>query len=69
MSEAFKSEKGKSDVIGATQTSLRQKITERLGATSPKNVTLHPSTSIGFEVRELVSIDRIANAMINHKSR
>jgi hypothetical protein len=69
MSEAFESEKGKSDVVGATQTSPWQKITEGLGATSSKNVTLHPSTSIGFEVRELVSIERIANAMINHKSR
>jgi hypothetical protein len=69
MSEAFESEKGESDVVGAAQTSLWQKITEGLGAASSKNVTLHPSTSIGFEVRELVSIDRIANAMINHKSR
>ena len=56
MSEAFESEKGKSDVIGAAQAFLWQKITEGLGAAPSKNVTLNPSTSIGFEVRELVSI-------------
>ena len=42
---------------------------ENFGNITLKNVTLNPSTSIGFEVREFVSIDRIANAMINHRSR
>src|SRR5207248_2319973 len=58
ISQAFKPEKGKSDVIGATQTYLGKKITERLGAAPAKDVTLHPSTSVDFEVREIVSIEK-----------